>query len=465
MIDVTMPQLGESVTEGTVGRWLKQVGEPVSEFEPLLEVTTDKVDTEITATATGTVLEILVGEGETVRVGTVIARLSVASDVPMNGAASTVPVKVVAESAAPALPSAAMSLAYISPVVARLAAEQQVNLAEVRGTGSGGRVTKRDLEQFIQARTNAPAPAIVPSAPAPSFTVLAPSAADADAPITMVDREEVLNPRRMVDPDPAPHPVPPPPSPPIQRADVGTEAAPLTPSAPSIGPDDELVPLSSMRRAIAQHMVHSKRTAPHVTTVIEVDMSRVALHRARSKADYARQGVNLTYTAYFVRAAVAALRDVPLVNSTFTDAGILQHQRIHIGLAVAIPDGLIVPVIKDADDKSLLGLARSVNDLAERARTRRLKPDDTQGGTFTITNHGVSGSLWAMPIINQPQSAILGVGALQKRVVVVTEHGLDAIAIRPMAYFGLTFDHRVIDGATGDAFLGVIKRVLEQWTE
>jgi pyruvate/2-oxoglutarate dehydrogenase complex dihydrolipoamide acyltransferase (E2) component len=250
------------------------------------------------------------------------------------------------------------------------------------------------------------------------------------------------------------------PQPPLRRA---AEPRPPTPAPQPLGPDDELVALTGMRRAIAEHMVRSKRTAPHVTTVLEADLSRIVAHRAQHKGEFARQGVKLTYTAYFVQAVVAGLRAVPIVNASFSDDGIIMHQRINIGIAAAIPDGLIVPVIKDADEKSLLGLARAVNDLAERARARRLQPDETQDGTFTLTNHGVSGSLFAMPIINQPQSAILGVGALQKRVVVVSEAGYDSITIRPMCYLSLTFDHRLIDGATADQFVGVVKQTLEHY--
>jgi 2-oxoisovalerate dehydrogenase E2 component (dihydrolipoyl transacylase) len=237
-------------------------------------------------------------------------------------------------------------------------------------------------------------------------------------------------------------------------------AAPMpAPAQPMAG--DEVVPLNGMRRAIAEHMVRSKRTAPHVTTVMEADLSAVVSHRERNKAEFERQGVKLTFTPYFVLATVAALRAVPIVNATFTDEGVLMHSAVNVGMAVAIPDGLIVPVIRDADDKSLLGLSRTVNDLAERARTRRLTADEVSGGTFTITNHGVGGSLFAMPIINQPQSGILGIGAMQKRPVVVTQNGMDAIAIRPMCYLSLTFDHRIIDGATADQFLLLIKRGLE----
>jgi 2-oxoglutarate dehydrogenase E2 component (dihydrolipoamide succinyltransferase) len=231
-------------------------------------------------------------------------------------------------------------------------------------------------------------------------------------------------------------------------------------------PDDaELIPISPMRRSIAEHMVRSRRTAPHVTTVFELDASAIAAHRERRKADFERQGVKLTFTAYFVQAAVAALQAVPSVNGSYRDDGIVLNQRINIGVAVALDEGLIVPVLRDADEKNLLGLARAVNDLSERARTRRLKPDETQGGTFTITNHGVGGSLFATPIINQPQAAIMGVGAIQKRAVVITQNGVDAIAIRPMCYVSLTIDHRLLDGATADKFLSAVKRFVEGYTD
>jgi 2-oxoisovalerate dehydrogenase E2 component (dihydrolipoyl transacylase) len=229
--------------------------------------------------------------------------------------------------------------------------------------------------------------------------------------------------------------------------------------------DAELLPISPMRRSIAEHMVRSRRTAPHVTTVFEVDLSRIVAHRERRTADFERQGVKLTYTAYFVQAAAAGLRAVPVVNGSYAESGIVVHQRIQIGLAVALEDGLIVPVIRDADEKNLLGLARAVNDLSARARARRLKPDEAQGGTFTITNHGVGGSLFATPIINQPQAAILGIGAIQKRAVVISHAGVDAIAIRPMCYLSLTIDHRLLDGATADQFLTVIKGFLESYAE
>jgi 2-oxoglutarate dehydrogenase E2 component (dihydrolipoamide succinyltransferase) len=231
-------------------------------------------------------------------------------------------------------------------------------------------------------------------------------------------------------------------------------------------PDDaEIIPISPMRRSIAEHMVRSRRTAPHVTTVFEVDVSQIVAHRERRKADFERQGVKLTYTPYFVQAAVAGLQAVPVVNGSYGEAGIIVNHHIHIGVAVAMEEGLIVPVVRDADEKNLLGLARAVNDLSERARTRRLKPNETQGGTFTITNHGVGGSLFATPIINQPQAAILGVGAIQKRAVVITQGGVDAIAIRPMCYLSLTIDHRVLDGAAADTFLTVVKDFVECYAD
>jgi 2-oxoisovalerate dehydrogenase E2 component (dihydrolipoyl transacylase) len=220
-----------------------------------------------------------------------------------------------------------------------------------------------------------------------------------------------------------------------------------------------------MRHSIAEHMVRSRRTAPHVTTVFEVDVSRIVAHRERHRADFERQDVKLTFTPYFVQAATAGLQAVPSINGSYSEAGIILHQRRHIGIAVALDEGLIVPVIRDADEKNLLGLARAVNDLSARARARRLKPDETQGGTFTITNHGVGGSLFATPIINQPQAAILGIGAIQKRAVVVSQEGVDAIAIRSMCYLSLTIDHRLLDGATADRFLAVMKLFLEAYSE
>jgi len=430
--EIKMPQLGESVVEGTISRWLKRPGDQVEKYEPLLEVTTDKVDSEVPAPEAGLLREILVAEGQTVRVGTPIALLELSE--------AAVVAEVRAASAAPALssnggahPAAALPASGapgqsgysgpVSPVVARLAAEHNLDLGQISGTGAGGRISKQDVLRYIERRAAHPQ---TETPPAPS------------------------QPAPQAPPAPQPH----------------AAAAPQATSLPDELPDDaEIVPVSPMRRAIAEHMVRSRRTAPHVTSFFELDVSRIAAHRARHKAEHERQGVKLTFTPYFVQAAVAALQAVPMVNASYTDEGILVHQRIHMGVAVALEDGLIVPVLRDADEKNLLGLARAVNDLSERARARRLKPSETQGGTFTITNHGVSGSLFATPIINQPQAAILGIGAIQKRAVVISQDDVDAIAIRPMCYLSLTFDHRLIDGAMADAFMMEVKRFLEGYTD
>jgi len=455
--EILMPQLGESVIEGTVARWLIAAGQPVQQAEPLLQITTDKVDTELPAPATGILLEILVEEGQTVPKGTVLAVIGETDDRrrttddrrPAGGGQSATPLAqrmaaehsidlaavtgtgpdgritredvdayVAAETDSRSLPSLplpnlpASDLGFISPVVSRLAAELGVDLTQVIGTGAGGRITKKDVLAYVAA----PTPREPLAAPPPSF------------------EPQIVS-------DPA--------------------AAELA--------EGEIVPLSAMRRAIAQHMTLSVQTAPQVTTVMEADMTRVVAARERLRGAFERQGVKLTFTPIFIQAIVAGLKVVPEANSTFRDDALLVHRRIHIGVAVALADGLIVPVVRDADDKSLLGLARTVNDLAERARTQRLAPDDVQGGTFTLTNHGTSGSLLATPIIVQPQAGILGVGAIQKRPVVITRGGSllpdadDAIAIRPMVYLSFTFDHRVLDGAGADRFLTVVKRFLEDF--
>ncbi|MGQ9479901.1 dihydrolipoamide acetyltransferase family protein [Chloroflexus sp.] len=449
MIDIKMPQLGESVTEGTVGRWLKRPGDPVAKYEPLLEVVTDKVDTEVPAPEAGVLHEILVPEGETVRVGTVIARLAPAgATVPATPASAPAATTVAATASATTTVTATVAPpvadgrnTYLSPVVARLLSEHNLDPGQIRGTGQGGRITKQDVLHFLAERQRQPsAPVAAPVAPTPVATPPAP--APAPAPVS---------PTPALAPAPAPAPVSPTPAP---------APAPATFDIPA---DAELVPLTPMRRSIAEHMVRSVRTSPHVTTVMEVDLSRVIAHRAAHQEAFSRQGVRLTMTSYFVMATVAGLQAVPVFNGSFTDQGIILHRRINIGVAVALQEGLLVPVIPDADEKNLLGLARAVNDLAERARTKRLRPEETQGGTFTITNHGVTGSLFATPIINQPQAGILGVGAIVKRPVVITQNGLDAIAIRPLCYLSFTFDHRIADGATADQFLATVKKRLEEW--
>jgi 2-oxoisovalerate dehydrogenase E2 component (dihydrolipoyl transacylase) len=432
--DIKMPQLGESVTEGTVGRWLKQPGEHVEKYEALLEVTTDKVDTEVPAPASGILREIAVPEGTTVRVGTLLAVLD-------DDGAQSAERRAQSDQASAGNSqdqrSNAQTLerpnAFVSPVVARLLAEHNLEVGKISGSGQGGRVTKQDVLKYVESHKHQPS-----RMPA--------GAKSSDDGSKM----------------PAAMPF-------VQSAESAPSAPAISQSARSVEselPEDaEIIPLSPMRRSIAEHMLRSRQIAPHVTTVFEVDVSQIVAHRERRKADFERQGVKLTYTPYFVQAAVAGLQAVPVVNGSYAESGIVVHQHIHVGVAVALEDGLIVPVVRDADEKNLLGLARAVNDLSARARSRRLKPDETQGGTFTITNHGVGGSLFATPIINQPQAAILGIGAIQKRAVVISQAGVDAIAIRPMCYLSLTIDHRLLDGATADQFLTAIKMFLEGYAE
>lgn len=424
---VLVPLPGEGVEEVTVSRWLKNEGDPVEELEALVEVNTDKVDTEIPAPVSGVVLKIMVPEGEPAKVGSVLAIIgqpgeSLDDEAPASPPAAAETETAPAAAASPA-PAAAVSAAaetskgggagFISPIVARLAAEHGVDLTQVRGTGLRGRITKKDVLAYVEQRKAASTPAATPAAPAPA----APSA-----------------------PRPA--------------------AVPVTPGA-----GDRIEPHSLMRRQIAEHMATAKRTIPHVLTVFEVDMSRVAAHRAANKAAFERDGVRLTYTAYFMLAAAQALRVYPRANSTWSDEGLIIHSDINIGMATSLgEDGLIVPVIKNADNLSLMGMARAVNDLANRARNRQLTPDEVRGATFSVTNHGITGSLFAFPVIPQGTCGILGVGALQKRPVVVTDSaGNEAIAIRPMVYLSFVFDHRILDGATADWFVAKVKEILENW--
>lgn len=436
-VNITMPQLGESVTEGTVIRWLKRPGDEVARYEALLEVVTDKVDTAVPSPATGVLLEIIVPEGDTVRVGTVLARVGV----PVSNGAP--PPTLAAEAdqyagesgaqlpnAIPGFSAPAPNRAptpingqriRLTPVVARMVAAHRLDVGQIPGSGASGRVIKRDVLRYMEQRGGDKAQML--TVPAAAMQSPSPTPIATPAPV---------------------HTAPP--------------TAPLV-----LNNNAKLVPLTPMRRSIAEHMVNSMQAAPQVTNVFEVDLNRIVAHRAANKGAFERQGVRLTFTAYFFHAAAIALRAVPTLNGRYTDAGIVLNRRCHIGMAVALDQGLIVPVIKDADEKNLLGLARAVNDLAERARTRKLRPDDTQGGTFTITNHGTSGSLFGTPVINQPQSAILGIGAMVKRPMVVTQDGQDLIAIRPMSYLSLTFDHRLIDGSAADAFLTAVKDALERY--
>ena len=423
---VIMPQMGESVVEGTVGRWLKREGDAVEQYEPIVEVETDKVTSEVTAVTGGTLLKIYVDEGQTVDAGTVLALIGEPGEAAPDAVesesvaafghaarGSETPAPAAAPPPAPEPAPARTPTAHVTPVVARIAAEHNIDVSRIQGTGHGGRVTKKDILAYIDSRQ-----------------------AGADLP-----------------------PWERPGSGDLFKLDDAQDTAAAPPPAP--GQPGDLVPHSAMRKRIAEHMVLSKlRTAPHVTTVFEADMSAVTAHRAAHKDEFARRGINLTFTAYFVAATAQALRRHPHVNSQWRDDGLLLKPEINIGMAVALDEGLIVPVIKRADELSLAGLARQVNDLAQRARSNALTPDEVQGGTFTITNHGVAGSLFATPIINQPQTGILGVGAIKKRVVVLEN---DAIAIRPMVYLSFAFDHRVLDGASADWFVAEIVRLLEGW--
>ena len=405
---VYVPRLGEGVDEVTVTKWLKQVGDSINELEPLLEVNTDKVDTEIPAPATGTLLQIVAQEGVPAKVGELLAIIGKPGETVDSGqasiesaASSPTPVTQQTPAVIPQTQSINRDLGFISPVVAKIAAEHGVDLSQVNGTGLHGRITKNDVLNFVESGKSKGTG---------------------------------------------------------QPSNISTfKPSNLTPDTGTLG---TLIKHTTMRKSIAQHMVESKHTSPHVLTVMEADMSRVAKHRAANKAAFERDGVNLTFTAYFMMAIVAGLKAYPQTNSSWTDEGLLIHKNVNLGMAVSLgEDGLIVPVIKKAEDLSLLAMARAVNDLANRARTKKLQPDDVKGGTFTLTNHGVSGSLFAFPVINQPQAGILGVGAMQKRVVVID----DAIAIRPMVYMSFVFDHRILDGASADWFLAKVKETLENW--
>ena len=452
MTDVIMPQMGESIAEGTVTKWMKKVGDKVQRDEPLFEISTDKVDAEIPAPAAGVLKEIRVEPGMTVPINTVVGVIAAegeavasapapAATPPSSAPAPPKPEPAQADGgtappprpeppkAAPApppppadKPRSEMTVDELrqsrsSPVVRKIAAEHNVDIRQVPGTGIAGRVTKQDILGHLEGR---PAETVAPTASAaPPATATAPAAGATPAP------------------------------------------PPTRPSFPT-GPRVEVVPMSPIRRKTAEHMTLSKRTSAHVTTVFEVDMSRVDALRQRHRQAYEeRSGVKLTYMPFIVKATVDALKAFPVLNSSVEENSIVYRHDINIGMAVALDWGLIVPVIRNADEKNILGLARAVVDLAERARSRHLKVDEVQGGTFTITNPGVFGSLFGTPIINQPQVAILGVGTIEKRPVVRD----DAIAIRTMSYFALSFDHRIVDGSDADRFMAHIKKGLQEFDE
>jgi len=437
MTDVVMPQMGESIVEGTLTKWLKKPGDKVERDEPLFEISTDKVDTEIPSPAAGTLGELLVQEGQTVQVNAIVARISEGGNgaaVPAPAAKPTPAPAPPAEAAPPAPPVAAPvaveasaavqapkeSPGPLSPLVRRMARENNIDLSKVTGSGAGGRITKEDLEAMLKQPGAAAPPASAPVVSAPVVsTPVASTAVAVPAPVV-----------------------------PIGRAQPTAKA--------------RVEPMSNMRIKIAEHMVMSKRISAHVTTVHRVDMTRVAKMRAKHKEDFAaRYGMSLTFLPFVARATVEALSAFPIVNASIDGTNIIYHNEINLGIAVALENGLIVPVIRNADEKNVLGLQRSIVDLASRARARQLKPDEIQGGTFSITNFGSFGSVFATPIINQPQVAILGVGTVEKVPVVID----DAIAIRSQCYLALTFDHRLIDGALGDQFTAKVKSVLENWSE
>lgn len=413
-IQVIMPQLGESVIEGTVSKWLKAIGEEIKEFEPLLEVITDKVDSEIPSPGDGTLLAILVEEGTIVTAGTTLAWIGDEGETIPDDSDSSPEITPLEETqlttgrndkdepSTDALrPGRNQDLGFISPVVAKISQQESIDLTKVPGTGQGGRITKKDVLNYLEK----------------------------------------------------------------SKKILGSEITPSTPKIGSVRSPSEIIPREILphtivRRSIADHMVKSKQISPHVSTAMEADLNNVVAHRQENKESFSLDGVNLTFTAYFIAAAIAGLKSFPIVNSSWFEDGIQIHKNINFGMATSLGEqGLIVPVIKNADQLSLLGLARTINDLAVRARNRSLEPDEVQGGSFTMTNHGTSGSLFATPIINQPQAAILGVGVIQKRVTVID----DAIAIRPMIYLTLTFDHRILDGAVADHFLLKVVESLQNW--
>jgi pyruvate dehydrogenase E2 component (dihydrolipoamide acetyltransferase) len=475
-IDVIMPQMGESIAEGTLSRWIKKVGEPVKRDEPIFEISTDKVDAEIPAPAAGVLSEILVQEGQTVAVQTVVARIDTEAaagavkpatsrtegpaSAPAPAAPTPAPAPQPAAAAAPpppapkappapppatpapaARPAAEKSRAgqvaegngemetaeerlrrRSTPLVRKMAAEHGLDLSEIPGTGLAGRVTKNDVLGYIDsgpARSGAPAHH---PAPAP---VAAPSAEPAAA------------------------------------------AAASQPRAPVVEPweGDQVEQWSRIRKLTAEHMVMSRRVSPHVNTIFEIDYSRVAQLRAKKKHEYAERGVNLTFLAFIAKAAADAVRRHPTLNAAVSGESTILRRDINLGIAVALDWGLIVPVIRHADELSLLGLARAINDLGERARGKKLSPDEVQKGTFTITNPGVFGSVIGTPIINQPQSAILCVGAIEKQPSVITVDGTDTIAIRSKGMLSLAFDHRIVDGADADRFMADVKKTLQEFPE
>ena len=457
-VDIVMPQMGESIFEGTITRWLKKPGDKVERDEPLFEISTDKVDAEIPSPSAGILKEIKVGEGQTVPIQTVVGVIDAAGSAaapapPPVPAKTQAPAPAKAPTAAPAAPRAVPApvagqpvaasapsapqdggRVHSSPLVRRMAKEHGIDLSTVQGTGAGGRISKQDIEAVIAGSGGAPAavpsvvsipaarPVLVPPTPAPA-TVAAPGA-------------------------------------PGMHAQVALETA--VPREKIYFGNYEVQSMSTMRQRIAEHMVTSKRVSAHVYSVDEIDMTKIAVLRAKSKEEFEkRYDTKLTFMPFFVKAAVAGLRAFPTLNASLDGTNIVIHKDINIGIAVALDWGLLVPVVKNADEKNLLGIQRTMNDLAERARSKKLRPEEVQESTFSITNPGVFGGLFGLPVINQPNVGILGLGAIEKRPVVVD----DAIAIRSMCYVTLSYDHRVVDGAIAHQFLHKVKETLENWSE
>jgi pyruvate dehydrogenase E2 component (dihydrolipoamide acetyltransferase) len=437
--DIIMPQMGESIVEGTITKWLKKPGDKVQRDEPLFEISTDKVDAEIPAPASGVLQEIKVTEGTTVGVNTVVGTISVdgetsASPAKAAPAASAPPAKeekreekkaaatptpTPTASTPPVEESSEDEEARSSPLVRKIAREHGVSLSQISGTGLGGRITKQDIMAFVER-----GPSASSSAPAPVA----------------------------------------PPTPPPSPASPAASAAPR--SAPAAYPGD-LVPLTNMRKIIAQRMIESRRTSAHVHCMYEVDFTRIVALRAKHKNGFEqRHGVRLTFMPFFVRAAIIALQQWPIINASLEGDSIRFHRNINVGIAVALDWGLIVPVLKNAGDLNFLGLQRGITDLGERARNKKLKPEDVEGSTFTVTNPGQFGAVFGLPIINQPNSAIMGVGGITKQPLVVTDkEGNDSIAIRSVVHLTLGYDHRLIDGAVADQFMALVKKTLENWNE
>jgi len=466
--DVVMPQMGESIFEGTITKWLKKPGDKVERDEPLFEISTDKVDAEIPSPSAGVLKEIKIPEGQTVPIQTVVAVIDGATaaaasapapaPAPAPAAAKPAPAPAAAPQPAPApakpaapapaaapvpasapaaspaaTPATGTERIHSSPLVRRMAKEHGIDLASLEGTGAAGRITKDDIEAAIAAQSGTTAP-------------VAPSTSTAAA-----------------------RPTPPPPAPAAAPGAPAVHGSQFVPALQLGVPRErvyfgsyEVQPLSVMRQKIAEHMVASKHVSPHVYSVDEIDMSKIAALRAKSKDEFEkRYETKLTFMPFFVKAAVAGLRAYPTLNASLDGTNIVLHKEVNIGIAVALDWGLIVPIIKNADEKNFLGIQRNLNDLAERARTKKLKPEEVQEGTFSITNPGVFGGLFGLPVISQPNVGILGLGAIEKRPVVIN----DSIAIRSMCYVTLSYDHRVVDGAIAHQFLHKIKETLENWSE